>query len=283
MTAANYPRCLANTLAQEGGWTNDPRDPGGPTMRGIIQREYTRYRAKKGLPDQSVRYITESELQEIYAGNYWIPMNGGSWPKGPDQIVFDIAVNSGVGRAPQIMGAAMGTSERRPTALAARAANSPDQVGIVKRACARRASFYRSLRTFDAFGRGWLRRNATMEAIGVKMCLEAQGATAAPELKRESNAAEIKAKRAGQAATTSGGTATAGGGAGTIATDPSAWDWSTWVFVGFGALAVIALVVGLIWVWRKHGERAKAYAAAIKGELETDLGAVLARVKEVAA
>jgi lysozyme family protein len=35
-------------------------------------------------------------------------MLGDLWPKGPDQIVFDIAVNSGTGRAPQIMRAAMG-------------------------------------------------------------------------------------------------------------------------------------------------------------------------------
>ncbi|MFZ1893647.1 MAG: glycosyl hydrolase 108 family protein, partial [Rhodoplanes sp.] len=95
MSAANYPRCLANTLREEGGWSNHPSDPGGPTMRGIIQREYTKYRAGKGLPNQSVRYITEVELQEIYAGNYWKPMLGDRWPKGPDQIVFDIAVNSG--------------------------------------------------------------------------------------------------------------------------------------------------------------------------------------------
>lgn len=145
MTAANYPRCLANTLVEEGGWTNDPRDPGGPTMRGVIQREYTKYRDARGLSRRSVRSISEDELQDIYAGNYWKPMLGDQWPKGPDQIVFDIAVNSGVGRAPRIMAAAMGTDERRPSALAARAAASPDKVGIVKRACARRASFYLSL------------------------------------------------------------------------------------------------------------------------------------------
>jgi Glycosyl hydrolase 108 len=37
MTAQNYPRCLANTLNEEGGWSNHPSDPGGPTMRGVIQ------------------------------------------------------------------------------------------------------------------------------------------------------------------------------------------------------------------------------------------------------
>lgn len=175
MTAQNYARCLANTLREEGGWTSDPRDPGGPTMRGIIQREYDCYRDARALPHQSVRFIGEPELQAIYAGNYWKPMHGDLWPKGPDQIVFDIAVNSGTGRAPQIMGAAMGTSERNPAKLAVLAQGSGDRVGIVKRACARRASFYRARRTFSAFGRGWLRRNARTEVIGVRMALEAEG------------------------------------------------------------------------------------------------------------
>lgn len=283
MTAANYPRCLANTLVHEGGWSNHPRDPGGPTMRGIIQREYDKYRDRKNLPRQSVRYIAEAELQEIYAGNYWRPMRGDLWPKGPDQIVFDIAVNSGTGRAPKIMAAAIGVPVQNVTSLATLAAKSADKIGIVKRACAKRAGFYRSLATFDAFGRGWLRRNAYMEAVGVKMCLEAEGAKQPEELQRESAAAQIKAKRAGQAATTSGGTATAGGGGAITQTDPAAWDWSTWLMVGAGALATVAIVVGLVWLWRKHGERAKAYAAVIKGEAEADLAIVLTKLKEATA
>jgi lysozyme family protein len=282
MTAANYPRCLANTLREEGGWTNDPRDPGGPTMRGIIQREYTKYRATKGLPNQSVRYINEAELQDIYAGNYWKPMLGDLWPKGPDQIVFDIAVNSGVGRAPQIMRAAMGNPSGGVATLARLATQSRDQVGIVKRACARRASFYRSLHTFSVFGRGWLRRNARMEAIGVRMVLEAQGVSdMAGALKGEVTSANVKAKRSAQGATATGGSAGAGGGALSQA-DPGSWDWTVWLTIGLTAVVAVALTLVLIWLWRKHGERAKAYAAALKGELETDLGSVLATVKAAA-
>ncbi len=282
MSAANYPRCLANTLREEGGWSNHPSDPGGPTMRGIIQREYTKYRASKGLPNQSVRYISETELQEIYAGNYWKPMLGDLWPKGPDQIVFDIAVNSGVGRAPQIMRAAMGDPTGGVATLAKLATQSRDQVGIVKRACARRASFYRSLRTFSAFGGGWLARNARMEAIGVKMCLEAQGVSdMAGALKGEVTGARVKAKRAGQGAAGTGGSAGAGGGALTQA-DPGSWDWTVWLALVLVAVGAVALTLACLYLWRKHGERAKAYAAAIAGELETDLGSVLAKVKGAA-
>ncbi len=274
MSKENYPRCLANTLREEGGWTNDPRDPGGPTMRGIIQREYTRYRARHGLPDRSVRYISEAELQDIYRGNYWVPMVGDAWPKGPDQIVFDISVNSGTGRAPAIMGAAMGVSTRNPRELAALASRSADTIGIVKRACARRASFYRSLRTFSAFGRGWLARNARMEAIGVRMALEAQGVIdIAGSLKREAAGAQKRAKRSGNAAAASG----------TLAqSDAASWDWTVWLTLGLVAIAAVALTLALVWAWRRHGERAKAYAAALKGELETDLSALLGKIREAA-
>jgi lysozyme family protein len=277
---ANYARCLANTLNEEGGWTNDPRDPGGPTMRGVIQREYTKYRASKGLPNRSVSSISEAELQDIYAGNYWKPMLGDQWPKGPDQIVFDIAVNSGIGRAPQIMRAAMGDPTGGVKTLAYFATQSSDKVGIVKRACARRASFYRSLHKFRTFGRGWLRRNAHMEAIGVRMVLEAQNVSdMAGALKGEVTGAQVKAKRSAQGATATGGAASAGGGALSQA-DPGSWDWTVWLTLGLVAVGAVALTLALVWLWRKHGERAKAYAAVIKGELgHADLGAVLAKIR----
>lgn len=278
---SNYPRCLANTLREEGGYSNHPSDPGGPTMRGIIQREYNKYRASRNLFEQSVRYISEAELQEIYAGNYWKPILGNQWPKGPDQIVFDIAVNSGIGRAPQIMRAALGNPTGGIATLTLLAEQSSDKIGIVKRACARRESFYRQIGTFSVFGRGWLARNARMEAIGVKMCLEAANAIdIANGLKREVTGAQKKAKRAGQGAVGTSGSAGAGGGALTQ-TDVSSWDWTVWLALGLTAVGAVALTLVCLYLWRKHGERAKAYAAALGDQLETDLGAILAKIKGV--
>jgi len=66
MTKENHARCLANTLREEGGWSNHPFDSGGPTMRGVIQVCYNEYRRKSGKLLQSVRYIIEDELQTIY-------------------------------------------------------------------------------------------------------------------------------------------------------------------------------------------------------------------------
>jgi hypothetical protein len=131
------------------------------------------------------------------------------------------------------------------------------------------------------FGRGWLARNARMEAIGVRMCLEAQNADVRGGLQREATGAQVKANRSAKGAAASG---TAGGGAaaGAGASDAATWDWTVWLTIGLSVAAAVALTLLLVWLWRKHGERAKAYAAAIVGTLETDLGSVLAKVKAAA-
>ena len=66
MATGNFDKCLTRTLVHEGGWSNHPKDPGGATMRGVIQRVYDGYRDRKGLGRRSVRQITDDELKEIY-------------------------------------------------------------------------------------------------------------------------------------------------------------------------------------------------------------------------
>jgi lysozyme family protein len=275
---ANYPRALANTLVGEGGWSNHPSDPGGPTMRGVIQRTYDAYRDRKVLARQSVRLIGESELQEIYWSGYAGPIRFEAWPKGADQIAFDIAVNSGPGRAWSIAGSVLG---RGPNAdIVTAAAHAPDQVALVKALCARRAAFYGSLKTFATFGRGWMRRNARMEAIGVKMALEANGTAPVvveKKLEGEKTQAEGASKRAGKGAA---GAGTVGGatGGGATQVDAAAWDFTGIVAVGLTLLACAGLMALLIWLWRRHGERAKAYAAAARGRSEVALTDILAKL-----
>ena len=101
MASDNFERCLAITLKWDGGYSNNPDDPGGPTMRGIIQREYDSWRKRQGKRTRPVRQIEESELQTIYRDQYWDAMNCDDLPAGFDLCVFDAAVNSGTGRARQ--------------------------------------------------------------------------------------------------------------------------------------------------------------------------------------
>ena len=99
MASGNFERCLAATLKWEGGYCNHPDDPGGPTMRGVIQREYDAWRMKQGKRARPVHQIEEDELREIYRSEYWDAMDCGDLSAGMDLCVFDAAVNSGVARA----------------------------------------------------------------------------------------------------------------------------------------------------------------------------------------
>jgi hypothetical protein len=99
MASGNFERCLTVTLKWEGGYSNHPDDPGGPTMRGIIQREYDAWRKKQGEGKRPVRQIEEGELRAIYRDEYWNAMNCDELAAGMDLCVFDAAVNSGVARA----------------------------------------------------------------------------------------------------------------------------------------------------------------------------------------
>jgi lysozyme family protein len=79
----------------EGGYTNDKYDKGGPTDYGITQSEYNAYRARKGLKQQSVRFISLDEAEDIYLHQYWNECKCDDLPAGVDWMVFDGAVNSG--------------------------------------------------------------------------------------------------------------------------------------------------------------------------------------------
>ncbi|MBS1722726.1 MAG: hypothetical protein JSS66_06925 [Armatimonadetes bacterium] len=103
-----FDDCLKFVLKWEGGYTNDPADSGGATNLGIIQTEYDRFRKEKGLAKRSVREITMDEARTIYDTKYWQASHA-KWLAAPlNLVVFDTAVNMGVGRACQFLSTALG-------------------------------------------------------------------------------------------------------------------------------------------------------------------------------
>jgi lysozyme family protein len=135
--ADNFEHCLAITLKWEGGYSNHPNDPGGPTMRGIIQREYDTWRLKHGKRKRPVRQIEEGELRSIYREEYWDAVGCGTLPAGMDLCAFDAAVNSGVERARRWLASAQD----------------------IDAFCNARLDFLRGLgRLWRVFGTGWARR-----------------------------------------------------------------------------------------------------------------------------
>lgn len=151
---SNYKTCLATILKYEGGYVNNPRDPGGATMKGITQKVYDTWRKKQVLPTQIVKNISQEDVEAIYKQNYWDVVKGDDLPSGLDLAVFDYAVNSGPGRAikqlQKILGvpqtgamnsATVDSSKKNPNAWAA--------------LCAERLAFMKRLDTWPTFGKGW--------------------------------------------------------------------------------------------------------------------------------
>lgn len=86
----NFDKALAFVLKWEGGYSNDPDDPGGETNFGIDKRSH---------PNIDVKNLTIDQAREIYKTEYWFNCDcqRKEWPL--DIIVFDTAVNMGQKRA----------------------------------------------------------------------------------------------------------------------------------------------------------------------------------------
>ena len=82
-------------LHHEGGYVNDPDDPGGETNFGI---------AKRSHPDVDIANLTKGGAKEIYKEHYWDKNKVESLSEDLRHIYFDMCVNQGRGRAVKIAG-----------------------------------------------------------------------------------------------------------------------------------------------------------------------------------
>ena len=164
-----FAACLPLILKMEGGNDDDPHDHGGRTSRGVIQREYDRYRDEKGEPRGDVWKATDAEIADIYEHKYWLPISP-TLPAGVDLVYFDVAVNAGPGQAAKQLQRALGVDDDGaigPLTMAAVKAAKP--IELVSKFSDSRRNFYRRLAQFPRFGRGWLSRVDQIERAAVKM------------------------------------------------------------------------------------------------------------------
>lgn len=168
MTASNFTEALSRLLVHEGGLVNHPADPGGLTNKGITQRVYDAYRARKGQPPWNVREITPDEVEEIYRLQYWSKVQGDKLPAGVDYVVFDGAVNSGPAQSVKWLQRALGVSDDGVIGEVTLDAveQHPDHDRLIAEIVYRRMLFLESLKTWSVFGRGWSHRVNEVEAIG---------------------------------------------------------------------------------------------------------------------
>lgn len=150
----------------EGGYTNEAKDPGGPTKYGIDFRDYHAYIDPKGTAEDVAR-LTLEEAFKIYEERYWNPCSCNLLPIGIDYFVFDSALLSGVGTAIRWLQRAVGANadgKIGPKTLAAIAKADP-LTTLTKIEAYRRARLH-TLPQWNVYGRGWTNRvnKSTMRA-----------------------------------------------------------------------------------------------------------------------
>jgi lysozyme family protein len=160
-----FEGALSHVLTLEGGWSDDPFDPGGPTNKGITLADYARERRIAVTAENfaalkaELRSIPDRLVRNIYLTRYWRPARCPDLPPPLAFMHFDAAVNQGVSGAARMLQQAFGVDidgEVGPITLAAARSRSL-HASIVTYADIRRRR-YRSLAHFWRFGRGWLRR-----------------------------------------------------------------------------------------------------------------------------
>jgi lysozyme family protein len=166
---ANFPAALALVLKDEGGYVDNPADPGGATNLGITLRTLAAWRGIATLPKSEVLNLTVAEAGKIYKARYWDAIRGDDLPIGLDYAVFDYAVNSGptaAARALQHVLSVPMDGVIGPITLAA--ANKSPTTAILM-LCANRLQFLEGLSTWGAFGNGWSARVSRVKAAALAM------------------------------------------------------------------------------------------------------------------
>jgi lysozyme family protein len=169
MAASSYDEALRRLLVHEGGYSNHPSDPGGPTKFGITLADYRKY-VKRNATAADVRAMPVGEAKAIYRGKYWNAMRCDELAAGVDYCLFDYAVNSGTGRAPKVLQRLLGcpvTGRMDDTTV--RLANARDPKRLIAEICDERLRFLRSLRTWPVFGSGWSRRVHEVGAVALAL------------------------------------------------------------------------------------------------------------------
>jgi hypothetical protein len=166
---ARFDRCLAVVLQQEGGFVNDPQDPGGATNMGITRDVLGAFRDRAVSVDE-VRDLSRAEAREIYRARYWTPMRCADLPPGVDLCVFDFGVNAGPSRAVKLLQRTVGvTADGSVGPITLAAARALETERLVASFSEARLAYYRALDGFARFGRGWTSRTEAVRMAAIRM------------------------------------------------------------------------------------------------------------------
>ncbi len=166
----NFEKSLALTLKYEGGFVDNPFDPGGATNMGITLATLSNYRGYTATK-LDVKRLKQTEASAIYLKQYWEPLMAQQLPSGVDMFMFDYAVNSGPARAVKALQSSLGLPPDGNVKVSTlQAALRQDQATLIRALASKRLGFLQQLRSFQQFGRGWKTRVEAVTAASLDLC-----------------------------------------------------------------------------------------------------------------
>lgn len=144
----DFSRAVEFVLEEEGGFVDDPQDPGGATNWGISQRAY---------PEINIKALSRDKAIAIYQRDYWDHLP--TLPGRLQFLVFDFAVNAGISRAIKTLQSAIGVNPDGEFGPISRSAlRKIPEITACTLYTAERCYAYGHFAGFPRFGRGWMRR-----------------------------------------------------------------------------------------------------------------------------
>tara|TARA_R110000822_G_scaffold206438_1_gene342851 strand:- start:157 stop:669 length:513 start_codon:yes stop_codon:yes gene_type:complete len=165
----NWDQAFKLMLVSEGGYVAHPADPGGMTNLGVTKATWENWVGRES-DEAEMRSLTPEKVEPLYKKKFWDAVRSDELPAGISYLLFDFAVNAGVGRSIKTLQTAVGVTPDGgfgPITMAA--VQAVDPVELIERFSQAKEDFYRSLTTFSTFGKGWLNRVADVKQHATSM------------------------------------------------------------------------------------------------------------------
>lgn len=148
----NFDQAFDRLMEHEGGYVNDPKDPGGETKFGVSKRSY---------PNEDIPNMTKERAKELFKRDFWDKINGDRLHDGVAWQAADFAYHSGPSVAVRYLQRALNVADDGDWGPASQAAaDAADEHDTIMRLLAERLDFMTRLNNWPHAGKGWARRIA---------------------------------------------------------------------------------------------------------------------------
>jgi len=163
----DFKECLDLVLKSEGGWVNNSNDPGGETNLGVTKAVWEEW---VGHPVATLKNLTKADVAPLYEQKYWRPCYGEVLPRGLDFLCFSFGINAGCGRSIKLLQQSIGVvSDGIVGPRVMQKLRESNITNVIKSFSESRREYYRSLKNFPIFGKGWIARTDREEQEALNM------------------------------------------------------------------------------------------------------------------